>query len=57
MMEKLTKAVGYIRISTPEQVHEGESLTTQRKQVEEYIEQKGWREWTLHQVHQVVKPI
>lgn len=36
------KAVGYIRVSTLTQAEEGESLTTQRKQIEAHVALKGW---------------
>ncbi len=35
------KAVGYVRVSTAEQV-EGESLDTQRRQIKEFCDLKGW---------------
>ena len=41
-MEKQIKAVGYIRVSTAVQVTEGESLSTQRKQIADFAQQKGW---------------
>lgn len=37
------KAVGYIRVSTPQQAKEGESLDTQRQAIEKFVESKqGW---------------
>lgn len=36
------KAAGYVRVSSKEQV-EGESLTTQRQSITDYIKQQGWR--------------
>ncbi|MEW6145729.1 MAG: recombinase family protein [Thermodesulfobacteriota bacterium] len=36
------KAVGYIRVSTTMQVKEGESLSTQRQQIEDFAKDKGW---------------
>jgi site-specific DNA recombinase len=38
-----TRAVGYIRVSTPLQVAEGESLDTQRQQIEDFVKQHGWQ--------------
>lgn len=40
-MEKL-KACGYVRVSTAMQAEEGESLATQRKQIEDFVKQKDW---------------
>jgi len=40
--EKPQKAVGYIRVSTAMQASEGESLTTQRNQIQEFVKGKGW---------------
>jgi site-specific DNA recombinase len=40
-MEKIT-ASGYIRVSTSMQAEEGESLATQRKQIEDFVKQKDW---------------
>lgn len=37
-----TKAVGYVRVSTESQVSDGESLKTQRKQIEDHATGKGW---------------
>lgn len=34
------RACAYVRVSTSQQVAEGESLTTQRKQVQVFIEQR-----------------
>ena len=39
---KQKKAVGYIRVSTPIQVKEGESLSTQKQQIVDYAKNKGW---------------
>jgi DNA invertase Pin-like site-specific DNA recombinase len=36
------KAVGYIRVSTPGQAKEGESLRTQREAIERYAQDRGW---------------
>lgn len=36
------KAVGYIRVSTPDQAKEGESLATQKKAIVRYAELNGW---------------
>ena len=36
------KAVGYIRVSTSVQAKEGESLSTQKKQIADYAKNKGW---------------
>ncbi|HBC89448.1 MAG TPA: hypothetical protein DCZ94_21125 [Lentisphaeria bacterium] len=36
------KVAGYIRVSTQEQVREGESLTTQKDEICRYVKQKGW---------------
>lgn len=41
-METTIRAAGYVRVSTSIQVTEGESLDTQRKQITEFIAQKGW---------------
>lgn len=41
-MEQI-KACGYIRVSTSIQASEGESLDTQRKQIIDFIKQKGWK--------------
>jgi len=40
-MTPTTRAVGYVRVSTEEQI-KGESLSTQRKQIEEFCESKKW---------------
>jgi site-specific DNA recombinase len=37
------KAVGYIRVSTLEQVREGWSLTAQRRRVKDYCRARGWK--------------
>jgi len=37
------KAAGYIRVSTPGQAKEGESLEAQRKAIEAYIKSKDWK--------------
>jgi DNA invertase Pin-like site-specific DNA recombinase len=42
------KAVGYIRVSTPGQAKEGESLRTQREAIERYAQD---REWALIEVY------
>ena len=42
MEQKQIKAAAYLRVSTPRQVETGESLSTQRKQVEQFAQQKGW---------------
>ncbi len=39
-METKKKAAGYIRVSTSAQVKEGESLLTQRKNIEEFAREK-----------------
>jgi site-specific DNA recombinase len=36
------KAVGYIRVSTPDQAREGESLRTQREAIEKFAQGNGW---------------
>jgi site-specific DNA recombinase len=41
-MTPTPKAAGYIRVSTQGQAAEGESLSTQRKQIEAYAQSKGW---------------
>ena len=41
MIPPKTKAVGYIRVSTTEQIG-GESLDTQRNQIKQFAEVKGW---------------
>jgi len=38
----MTEVAGYIRVSTPGQAKEGESLATQRQAIESYAENKGW---------------
>ena len=38
----MTRAVGYIRVSTPLQAKEGESLETQKKQIRSFCDQKDW---------------
>jgi site-specific DNA recombinase len=43
------KAVGYIRVSTAAQAEKGESLDTQKRQIEDYCQQKGW---TLIQIYE-----
>jgi len=43
MKKELKKAVGYIRVSTSIQAKEGESLSTQKQQIEEYAKSKGWK--------------
>jgi site-specific DNA recombinase len=42
-MEKQIKAAGYVRVSTAIQAEEGESLATQRQQIEDFIKQKNWQ--------------
>jgi site-specific DNA recombinase len=38
----MTECVGYIRVSTPRQAKEGESLDTQRNQIQQFAKAKGW---------------
>lgn len=42
MTEKL-KVAGYIRVSTPGQAKEGESLATQREAIRKFAEEKRWK--------------
>lgn len=42
MTEKL-KVAGYIRVSTPSQAEEGESLSTQTDQIAQFVKMKGWQ--------------
>ena len=37
-MSKEIKAAGYVRVSTPKQVEEGESLEYQRRQIEQFVQ-------------------
>lgn len=37
------KVAGYIRVSTQEQVKEGESLTTQQNEIARFAKQRGWQ--------------
>jgi site-specific DNA recombinase len=39
----ITKAVGYIRVSTADQAREGWSLGGQRKRIRAYCESRGWK--------------
>jgi DNA invertase Pin-like site-specific DNA recombinase len=39
----MEKAAGYIRVSTPIQAKEGESLKTQREAIEKYAQEKNWK--------------
>jgi len=43
MDKEYKKAVGYVRVSTTIQAKEGESLTTQRQQIDDFAKQKGWQ--------------
>lgn len=43
MKQERKKAVGYIRVSTTIQAKEGESLSTQKQQIEEYAKSKSWK--------------
>jgi len=43
MSEKSLKVAGYIRVSTPGQAQEGESLSTQTDQISQFIKAKGWQ--------------
>lgn len=43
MKNEIKKAVGYVRVSTKVQVKDGESLETQKRQIEEYCEFKKWK--------------
>ena len=36
------KSVGYIRVSSPKQAKEGESLDTQKADIKKYCKKKGW---------------
>jgi site-specific DNA recombinase len=38
----MKKAAGYIRVSTLAQVEKGESLTTQKEQIQSFAKQRGW---------------
>ena len=42
MTETHLRAAGYIRVSTSQQAEEGESLNTQRRQIEAYCQLKKW---------------
>jgi len=42
-MEKQILAAGYVRVSTPIQVKEGESLSTQREQIRNFVKSRGWQ--------------
>jgi site-specific DNA recombinase len=41
-MSKEIRAAGCVRVSTPKQVEEGESLEYQRRQIEHFVKEKGW---------------
>lgn len=41
-MNTQIKVAGYIRVSTAIQASEGESLTTQKQQIQDFARQKGW---------------
>jgi site-specific DNA recombinase len=41
-MTPISKAAGYCRVSTQNQADEGESLSTQKRQIEAHAEAKGW---------------
>lgn len=41
-------ALGYVRVSTPSQAKEGESLKTQREAIENYAKEKGWKLLDIH---------
>lgn len=43
MTDKPLKVAGYIRVSTPGQAAEGESLSTQTDQIAHFIKAKGWK--------------
>jgi hypothetical protein len=46
---KFTAAAGgYIRVSTPSQAKEGESLTTERKAIEHYAREREWKLLTVY---------
>lgn len=42
-LENKPKAAGYVRVSTTSQAKEGESLDTQRKQIQAHASANGWR--------------
>lgn len=48
MTKKPTKVAGYIRVSSQIQVSEGESLSTQKQQIEDYAKSKNWDLVTIY---------
>ena len=48
-MEKKIKVAGYVRVSTAIQVEEGESLTTQKQQIADYVKSK--ENWELINIY------
>lgn len=48
-IDKKIKASGYVRVSTPSQVEEGESIDTQRAQITEFVGRHP--EWELVQIY------
>ncbi len=43
MNNKKKRAVGYVRVSSKEQAQSGESLSTQRKAIEDFVKAQGWK--------------
>jgi len=43
MPTPMKKAVGYVRVSSPNQAKEGESLKTQRKQIKHFAKSREWQ--------------
>ena len=48
-MEKKIKVAGYVRVSTPLQAEEGESIDTQKKQITDYV--AGHPDWELVNIY------
>lgn len=43
MPDKPLRVAGYIRVSTPGQAQDGESLSTQTDQISQFVKMKGWQ--------------
>jgi len=47
-MSDKKRAVGYVRVSSKQQAASGESLTTQRKAVKDFVKSQGWKLGNLY---------
>ncbi len=42
-MSEKKRAVGYVRVFSKQQASSGESLTTQRKAIKDFVKSQGWK--------------